>query len=453
VTIPARGTHNVIYIVTEHDTVFALDADSNTDGNATPLWQTSFIDPANGITTVSATDVNCNNIVPEIGITSTPVIDPATSTIYVLAQTKEHGQFFHRLHALDIATGAEKLGGPVTIQATYPGTGDGSSGGLITFDPLLHLNRPGLLLSNGSIYIAWGTNCDIRPAHGWIMAYDKTTLQQQAAWIDTPDGQLGGIWMSGAGVAADAAGHIFFSTGNGTFDTSGSPVDFGDSIVKLTLSGNQLTAADYFTPYDQGNLEDGDVDVGSGGVLLLPDQSGQHVHELIEAGKGKSIYVVDRDNMGQFNPVNNSQIVQNLVNVISGMFAVPADWNGNVYFGSGGYPMQAFSLTSGLLSTTPTSQSPTSLGYPGASPVLSANGASNAIVWALQTSSSLNGGNDVLHAYDATNLSNELYNSTQNEARDNPGAVVKFAVPTVANGKVYVGAASQVSVYGLLPLN
>lgn len=450
VAIPTKGVHNVLYVVTEHDSVYALDADSNTGTNASPLWQTSFIDPAHGITTVSTTDVNCDSLSPEIGITSTPVIDTHTGTIYVLAQTKEHGQFFQRLHALDIATGAEKLGGPVTIQATYPGTGDGSSDGMLTFDPLLHLNRPGLLLSADKVYLAWGSNCDIRPAHGWIMVYDKSTLQQQAAWVDTPNGQLGGIWMSGTGLAADATGNIFLSTGNGTFDTSGIPVDFGDSIVKLTLSGNQLTPADYFTPYDQGNLEEGDINVGSGGVLLLPDQSGPHVHELIEAGKGASLYVVDRDHMGQFNSVDNSQIVQDLTNVISGMFAVPAYWNGNVYFGSGGYPVQAFGLSNGLLSATPTSQSPTSMGYPGASPVISSSGTSDGIVWALQNALNLNDGNQVLHAYDATNLSIELYNSTQNESRDNLGPVVNFTVPTIANGKVYVGAVNQVSVYGVI---
>ncbi|MGC2111487.1 MAG: Ig domain-containing protein [Candidatus Korobacteraceae bacterium] len=450
VAIPGKGIHNVFYVVSEHDSVYALDADSNTGGNSSPLWQDSFIDPSNGITTVPSTDVNCNNLVPEIGITSTPVIDPDTNTLYVVAETKESGQYFQRLHALDIASGAEKFGGPIVIQATYPGTGDGSSGGMIPFDPLLHLNRPALLLANGTVYIGWGTNCDERPAHGWIMAFDKATLQQQASWVTTPNGQIGGVWMSGAGLSADAAGNIFFSTGNGTFDTSGTPVDFGDSIVKLTQNGNQFVVSDYFTPYDEGNLEDGDVDVGSGGVLLLPDQPGAHLHEAIEEGKGKSIYVVDRDQMGHYNPDNNSQIVQNLVDVTSGMFAVPAYWGGNVYFGSGGYPLQAFSLTSGLLSSAPTSQSSDNPGYPGATPVVSSNGANNGILWALQTSSRLNGGDEVLHAYDATDLTHELYNSTQNESRDDPGPLVKFAVPTVANGKVYVGSATQVSVYGLL---
>jgi Chitobiase/beta-hexosaminidase C-terminal domain/Legume lectin domain len=442
VGIPGKGMHNVIYIVTEHDSVYALDADSNSGGNSTPLWQTSFIDPAHGITPVSSGDVNCNNISPEIGITSTPVIDPTTGTIYVVAKTKENGSFFQRLHALDITTGAEKLDGPVTIQASY-------NNGALDFDPLTNNNRTGLLQSNGNIYLAWASHCDHSPYNGWIIAYDQATLQQKAVWIDTPNGTRGGIWMSGAGLAADAMGRVFLSIGNGTFDTTGNPVDFGESIVKLAQVGGLLALTDYFTPYDQANLNEGDIDVGSGGVLLLPDQPGPHLHELVEAGKEGTIYVVDRDNMGHYNPNDNSQIVQNLAGEIGGMYAVPAYWNGTVYFGSASHSVEAFTLSNGLLSTTPTSNGPTNLGFPGASPVISSDGTSNGIVWALQTATRLNNGNEVLRAYDATDLDDELYNSTQNEERDNPGVVLHFAVPTVANGKVYTGAAGQVSVFGL----
>ncbi len=442
VNIPGKGIHNVIYIVTEHDSVYALDADSNSGGNSTPLWQASFIDPAHGITPVSSGDVNCDNITPEIGITSTPVIDPVTGTIYVLAKTKENGSFFQRLHALDITTGAEKFGGPTTIQASY-------NNGAADFDPLTNNNRVGLLQANGNIYLAWASHCDNSPYYGWVIAYDQATLQQKSVWLDTPNGVRGGIWMSGAGLAADAAGKVFVSIGNGTFDTSGEVVDFGDSIVKLVQSGSQLMATDYFTPYDEGVLNDGDQDVGSGGVLLLPDQPGAHPHELIEAGKEGTVYVVDRDNMGHFNPDNNAQIVQNLPGLVSEMFAIPAYWNGNVYFGGVDDHVQVFSLTNGLLSTSPSSQSPTNLGYPGASPIVSSNGTNNGIVWALQTAGRLNNGNEVLHAYDATNLASELYNSAQNQERDNPGAVLHFAVPTVANGKVYTGAVGQVSIFGL----
>ncbi len=349
VTIPGKGVHNVIYVLTEHGSVYALDADSNTGSNSTPLWQISFIDPSNGIVPVSSNDVACTAIGPEITLTSTGVIDPATDTLYVLAVTKEHGQFFQRLHALDITSGAEKFGGPVVIQATYPGTGDGSQNGMIAFDPLQHLNRSGLLLVNGNVYIGWASQCDNDPFHGWVIAYNKTSLQQNGVWVTTPNGGRGGIWMSGIGLAADASGSIYAATGNGTFDTNGSPIDFGDSVVRLTQSGNQLTLTDYFTPYDQQNLANGDIDVGSGGVLLLPDQQGGHVHELVESGKEGTIYLVDRDNMGEFNPVDNSQLVQNLTGLISGMFAGPTYWNGSVYFGSGGDQVRAFSLTNGLL--------------------------------------------------------------------------------------------------------
>jgi hypothetical protein len=448
VAIPGKGIHNVLYVVTEHDSVYALDADSN----APPLWQTSFINPHDGITTVSDNDVNCLGAIdPEIGITSTPVIDTSTNTIYVLAATKEQGHFFHRLHALDISTGAEKFGGPVAIQATYPGAGDGSSGGTLTFASVQELNRAGLLLSNGKIYLAFASYCDNPPFHGWLMAYDKATLQQSGVWVATPNGEDGGIWMSGAGIAAEASGSIFFATGNGTFDTFGNPVDFGDSIVKMTLNGDSLIVNDYFTPSVQHILDQNDEDLGSGGVLLLPDQLGDHVHELVQAGKEGEIYVVDRDNMGHFNP-NDSQIVQTIGGQLKSVFSAPAYWNNYVYFGSA-YPaaaadsLKAFSLTNGLLSQTPTSASPTKFSYPGPTPVISANSTSNAILWALETSPGVPA---VLHAYDATNLAHELYNSGQNPVRDNPGNAVKFAVPTVANGKVYVGAVRQVSTYGLL---
>jgi hypothetical protein len=449
VNVPGRGIHNVLFVATEHDSVYALDADSNTGGDSTPLWQVSFIDPTHGVTPFSSGDVSCDTIGPEIGITSTPVIDPVTGTLYVLANTKENGSFFQRLHALDITTGAAKSA-PAIIVASYPGTGGGSSGGEISFDPLRNNNRSGLLLAKGEVYVAWASYCDYGTFQGWTMAYDATTLQQKAVWATTPNGIFGGIWMGGAGVAADVAGKVFLATGNGTFDTSGTPVDFGDSIVRLELSGNQLAVADSFTPYDQGNLSDGDLDVASGGVLLLPDQPGNHVHELVQAGKEGSIYLVDRDHMGGFQNGSNSQIVQNITNQIGGIFGMPAYWNNNVYFGGVRDNLKAFSVTNGLLSSTPTSESPTNFGYPGPTPVISSNGTHAGIVWALQESTRLDNGNAVLRAYDATNLNIEFYDTAQNDDRDNPGPVVYFAVPTVINGKVYVGAANQVSVYGLL---
>ena len=447
VTIPGKGVHNVFYVVTEHDSVYAFDADSNTGENASPLWQTSFIDPGNGITTISINDVNCPDaVVPEYGITSTPVIDAGTNTMYVLGETKENGNFFNRLHALDITTGAEKFGGPIAIQATYPGTGAGSVDGILTFEPVMQLNRTGLLLSNGEIYLAWASYCDNAPFHGWVMAYNKSTLQQTAVWADTSNGEDGGIWMSGAGLTADASGNIIFSTGNGTFDATGSPVDFGDSIVKMALNGSTLSVSDYFTPDNQAYLDVNDKDVASGGVLLLPDQPGPYVHEAIGGGKDGNVYVVNRDNMGHYNPSNNSQIIQTLSGS-AGMWASPAYWNENVYFGLVNTPVQAFSVSNGLLSSSPTSTSPTSFYWPGAGLSISANNDANAILWGLNTSQV---DESVLHAYDATNVSSELYNSSLNAERDSVGLPIKYAVPTVANGKVYVGAVGQVSVYGAL---
>ena len=447
VTIPGKGVHNVFYVATEHDSVYAFDADSNSGDNGSPLWKTSFIAPANGITTISINDVNCNSaVVPEYGITSTPVIDASTNTIYVLAETKEDGAFFNRLHALDITTGSEKFDGPFAIQATYPGTGAGSVDGILTFEPVMQLNRAGLLLSNGEIYLAWASYCDNAPFHGWVMAYDKSTLQQSAVWADTSNGEDGGIWMSGAGLTADASGNIIFSTGNGTFDAVGSPVDFGDSIVKMVLNGSTLSVSDYFTPDNQAYLDLNDVDVAAGGVLLLPDQPGPYVHEAIGGGKDGNTYVINRDNMGHYNPNNNSQIIQTLSGS-AGMWASPAYWNENVYFGWVNAPVQAFSVSNGLLSSSPTSTSPGSFYWPGASLAISANHDANAILWGLNTSQN---DESVLHAYDATNVASELYNSSQNGERDSVGLPVKYAVPTVANGKVYVGAVGQVSVYGIL---
>lgn len=452
VYIPSKGTHNVVYVATEHDSIYAWDADNNTGSNSNPLWQTSFINPSKGITTISSNDVNCpDGVIPEIGITSTPVIDVTTNTIYVLAEGKENGSFFHRLHALDITTGAEKFGGPVVIAGSVPGTGAGSSGGTLTFDPLMHLNRPGLLLTAGNLFIAWASNCDNPPFHGWIMSYSAATLKQIAIWATTPNGDGGGTWMSGGGMAADGNGSVYFATANGTFDTSGTPVDFGDSAIRMTLSGSGPTVADYFTPYNQGNLESGDIDVASGGPLLLPDQPGPHPKELIQVGKEGSIYVIDRTNMGHYNPQNNSQIVQNLTGEVGGIYGTPAYWNGNVYFGASYDALKAFSLTNGMLSSVPASSSALTFTYPGATPSISANGNNDAILWVLQTDTQ-NSGTEVLRAYDATNLATELYDSNQNSSRDNPGGAVKYAVPTIINGKVYVGSANAINIYGNLSL-
>ena len=451
-TIPGLGTHNVVYVATEHDSVYAFDADSKQGVNSSPLWHTSFL--GNGVKTVSSGDVSCTDLVPEIGVTSTPVIDTNNNTIYVLAKTKKNGKFYQHLHALDITTGQEQPGSPVLIEARVKGTGDGSVNGWVYFNPLTEGQRPGLLLLNGLVYIGWASHCDNTPYHGWVMAYDENTLQQTAVWNSTPNGGLGGIWQSGAGMAADVNNNVFFASGNGTYDGRKGGDDFSDTVGKLGPPiGHHIPLTDWFTPYNQLYFSDNDIDVGSGGVLLLPDQGqgAPHQHLLAQVGKSGDIYLIDRDHMGHYRANNNNQIVQDLENAVGGLWATPGWWNNNVYFGGSYDNLRQFPFdpTTGLLSTSAEYTSSTYFNFPGPTPSISASGDSNAIVWVLQTEQ-YGSGSSILHAYDATDISDELYNTTQNSSRDDPGGAVKFTVPTVANGKVYVGAVKRLTVYGLL---
>ena len=449
------AAHNVVFVATEHDSVYAFDADNRSGANASPLWHVSFINPPAVTTVDSYGDAGCGDLVPEIGISGTPVIDTGSGTLYVVANTKENGVFFQRLHALDIATGAEKFGGPVAIQGTVAGTGDGSSGGQVSFDPLKQNQRPALLLRNGVVYISSASHCDISPYHAWVFGYNASNLQQVAVWNSTPNGGLGGIWQGGGGPAADSAG-IYFATGNGTFDVNTGGKDWGDTILKMSApTGGTLRPLSYFTPFNQDVLAADDTDLGSGGVVLLPDlpQGSAHQHLLVQCGKEGSVYLVDRDNMGGYNSTTD-QVVQELAGAIGGIWGMPAYWNNTVYFGGQYDNLKAFSFNannSGLLSASAVSYSPESFGYPGPTPSISANGTGNAILWAIQTDAYGSNGAAVLHAYDATNLAHELYNSTQNGASDTPGPAVKFAAATVVHGKVYVGTATQLAVYGLRP--
>jgi Chitobiase/beta-hexosaminidase C-terminal domain len=457
----AGTSHNMVIVATENDSVYAFDAD--TAGNA--LWKASLLDTAHGAAAGasalnSSTDTGCSNIQPKIGITSTPVIDSASNTIYVEAKSKENGGFVHRLHALDLLTGAEKAPGPKVITASVSGTGNGSSGGLVPFDNLHHTNRPGLLLLNGIIYIAYASPCDQGPYHGWLLAYDAAAFSQKGALNFTPNGSDGGIWMSGAGIAADSSGNIFLPTGNGTFDNSG--VELGDSIVKVAFQNGVLTVLDYFTPFNQGTLNGNDTDLCSGGVLLLPDQSGSHPHLLIQGGKEGKVYLLDRDQLTTGNVhycasncnSADAEIVQEVPGAVGGLFSTPAYFNGSIYFWGKNDKLKAFALNGGILGTAPT-VSGTSYGFPGATPAISANGITNGIVWSIDSSQygapGPGPGPAVVHAHDAANVAQELWNSTQaTKNRDVAGNAVKFAVPTVANGKVYVGTSTELDVYGLL---
>jgi len=453
----AGGTHNVLYVATEHDSLYAIDADSGA-----LLWRKSFINPTAGITTVPSSDVACDDLVPEIGITSTPVIDPATNTLYLMTKTKETGVYFQRLHAIDIVTNAEKFGGPIAIAATVNGTGDGSSGGKLSFDPLMQNNRLSLLLENGHVVIGWGAHCDNGPFHGWLMSYNASTLAQEAVFNTSPNSGLSGVWMGGNGPAADSGGNIYFATGNGTYDGAAKG-DYGDSIMKLSgPTGGQFTVADWFTPSDQGALNNGDTDVASGGVLLLPDlpAGSSHPHLLVEMGKEGEIFLVDRDNMGKYcsGCSSDTQIVQEIPAAAPGVWGSPAYWNGWVYWGGAAEytadHVKAFSLNannSGMLSTSPTSQSSQLFNFSTTSPVVSSNGNSNGILWILDNSSYASGCCQALYAFDATNLANMLYNSNQApNSRDRSGGAVKFTSPIVANGKVYAGSQTQVTAWGVM---
>ena len=458
----AGGTHNVLYVATEHDSLYAIDADKGTI-----YWQISLI-PSGGSTVNSSTDLGCGDLVPEVGITGTPVIDTTTRTLYVVAKSKVGGSLVQYLHAIDVATSAEKFGGPVSIQATVPGTASDGNGTTVSFSPHLQNQRPALLLENGHVVIGWSSHCDISPWHGWIMSYSASAMAQEAAFNTSADGSANGVWMSGGGLAADANGNIFFATGNGTWNGT---TDYGDSIVKLgPPSGGNFPVLDYFTPYNQSSLSGGDTDVASGGLVLLPTlPSGQQL--LTQMGKEGKMYVLDRNKLGGYcvNQVptcngNDPNIVQEIPGATSGVWGTPAYWNGSVYWGGGtdgGGPdnLKAFSFNannSGLISTSPTSATAKAFSFAAPSPTVSANGNSNGIVWGLDDSafgSTCSGGSNcqVLYAYDATNLATMLYNSSQAaNNRDVPGGAVKFATPIVANGKVYVGSQFKVSAYGTI---
>jgi hypothetical protein len=461
VSIQGQGTHNVIYVETQNDSLYAFDADGL---SPTALFQVSFINPAAGITAVPCktdgnTDITCG-VYPIYGINSTPVIDLTTNTMYLVTRTDNNGTYYQTLHAIDITSGKEKLGGPVNISGSVAGTGAGSKKGVVAWDPLRDVQRAGLLELNGIIYIGWAG-----AAHGWIMGYNAISLKRTAIFNTTPNAQLGGVWAAGNGLVADAAGNIYAAVGDATFDANTGGSDYGDSLLQLN---GDLQVLSYFTPNNESCRALNDLDLGSAGPMLLPN------NELLIAGKGGApcdsnpvasrMYLLNTSDLGGYNATTD-QDLEEVIGSDLGYWSSPAYWQGAageyVYSagvnkpGVGDY-LKLFSVTGGLLSTTPTFQSTDT--YPaGATPSVSSNGSTNGIVWTIKRPEAIGVqpgvGAAELYAYDATDL-NPLYNSAEalsdKVARDRGGCANKFAVPTIANGKVYVGTQNELDVFGLL---
>jgi hypothetical protein len=441
-------TRNVVFVASEHDSVYAFDP-----ATGSKLWMTSLL--KTGETTASN---GCSQIKPEIGITSTPVIDLSqgpNGAIYVVNMSLDaSGNYHQRINALDLTTGAQLFGGPTDITAMYPGTGDNSSNGNVVFAPKQYAERAGLLEWNGAIYTAWTSHCDDRPYTGWIMSYNASTLQQTSILNLTPNGNEGAIWMAGAGLAATPT-NIFFLDANGTFDTTlgsngfPSQQDFGNAFIKLELSsGGQLQVADYYATDNTVQQSSGDIDLGSGGALILPtvyDNSGNGHNLAVGAGKDTNIYVVDQTNMGKYNPAGG-YIYQVLSGALpNGEWAAPAYFDNKIYYGGVKDYLKAFTISNAMLVSTPVSQSANTFGFPGTTPSISSSGSTNGIVWALSHTSPA-----VLYAFNAENLSQELYDSNQSGTRDQFGSIDHFVDPMIAAGRVYVPTQTGVAVFGLL---
>jgi hypothetical protein len=431
--------HDVAFVATEHDSVYAFDADCNT---TTPLWQTSFLGA--GITTMPCTSDNqpqCDVTImsPEHGISPTPVIDLKRGTIYVAAQSVENGVYTQKLHALDVLTGAEQAGSPVVIKGRAPNNPS------LRFDPQQGFQRAGLLLLNNVVYVPFASNDS---ANGWMFGYDAATLAQKSIFSVTPNGNLGGIWSDGAAPAVDSSGNIYLGTGNGTFDANTNGSDYGMSALRLVPAGKTLSVADYFTPSKEEKLSKRDLDLDSGGLILLADQPGSHPHEAVIGFKTGELFLLDRDHMGGLGTKN---AVQAFTGNRGGIYSSAATWNGNVYLAGVDGLLSQWTLQNGQFPSSPTHQSSVTYNYPGATPSVSSNKDKDGIVWTIATMGKVKGGKPaVLYANDASDVSVELYDSNEAGTRDLPGAGVKFTVPTVADGKVFIGTQTELDIYGLL---
>ena len=449
VPIPGKGVHNVVYIATEHDSIYAFDAAGH---DPAPLWRRGFVAPEIGVATVTSQAVGTLDIMPEIGITGTPVIDPS-GTLYVVVKTQEQGLYVQRLHALDITTGDERPGSPRIIAPTALGSGAGAAAdGTIEFNALRQNQRAALAEVNGEIYIAFASHGDHPPFHGWMLGYDARTLKLIDTFNDSPNGSDGGIWQGANGPAADASGALYVSSGNGTFDADTGGPDYGDSAIKLVptvVKGrHKFRVTDYFTPYDQNDFNGADLDFGPTGTIVLPDQTAGPKRLLFVANKEGTVYLLDRDNLGRYNPDDDSQIVQEVPSMLGMMYTPGAFFNNTFYFGPQNRPIIAFPLVKGQISVDGEFTASDPFGYPGVVPSVSANGRANGVVWAIQIDQYVSSGPATLHAYDAATLTS-LYDSQMAGSRDIAGPAVKFTTPMVADGRVYFGTQNSVEVYGL----
>jgi hypothetical protein len=447
VAFPGGKIHNVLFVVTENDSVYAFNA----NGGAL-IWHDSLAHPSDGITPIPATVTDdTTDLTPIIGITSTPVIDPNTGTIYTCAsfQITKNGvvTYEQRLYALNIVTGAEDR--DVLIKASAPGNGNGSVNGIVSFNALRNLQRSALTLNNGHVYIAWSSHGDTGTYHGWIIGYNAATFAQTFAWTDTPNGSEGGIWSSGDGLAVDQQGDMFALIGNGTFDEDpslGDMNDYGESIVEFNPGSGHVN--DFFAVDNYNLLNVQDLDLNSGGIMLMTNLSGPNSTEAVFSGKQGTIYVTDTADLGGFNANTNNDVEElSGDNGLASSFDTPAYFDNRVYY-EGAYSdeLKYYPVVNGQLNASGVVFGGQSYTYPGASPEISANGTSNGIVWIVGDNAN---GHAELDAYNANTLS-EIYTSEQNPSRDQAGTFNKFAPPTIANGRVFVAAQGEIDIYGLL---
>lgn len=431
VKVAGKALHNILFVVTAHDSIYAFDADDESTTGTQPLWKVSLIDASNNVTTVPAADVNCP-VIPELGILGTPVIDSVAGTLYLIAETKEQGNsYVFRLHALDVANGSERAGSPAVIQPAG-------------FVPVLHKQRTALLLANGVIYSSWSGHCDLGAFHGWVLAHDATSLQPVGVFNDTPTDRGASFWSGGSGPAGDTDGSVFVVSANGDFDGNIPASRYDESVLKLSAAP-QLTVADMFAPFNQETLDAGDFDLGSSGALLLPDETGSAAHPrlLFTSGKEGRLYLLDRQNLGGAQTGSDAKALASLPVLKTATFGSAAYFNGSIFLGPKDSPMVAFPVAAAELASTPSAQGSTSLGVQGATPSISANGSQNGLVWAI---SGNNGG--TLIGYRASDLT-EVFNSSL-QPTDALGGYAEFAVPAIADGKVFAGTFSTVSIYGEL---